>query len=480
MRQSSVMPAAESNDRKALRRALTDLQARGSTRMAQVRFAGAASFFALAAFLGYVQDRVDWSAYVPLLAAYTLLAALLLAAQRSGASPLVNAFAIPFVDVPAIAALQLKSLPLSPFPAGVAGWSLGLFVMFIVLAAVTFRRRVIYTTTATGWLAEGILQRTAQVGWGAVVSSGVVLVLTAVVTAWAARQLEGLVERVVSEETARRRAIEHNEGLRAANETIAQMNRELIEAQREAQMLSGMLIHDMKGPLTSMLLILQRLVGEIAAMPGSEGTVARLRLASDAGERLLGMIGDLLNIPRLEQGAVALSRHACSMGGLVDQVIRTHGTRASAEGISLSQSVDRALGGSIDRELVWRLLDNLVSNALRFVTAGQRIDISCEASANDVILRVRNNGPVIPPELRAQLFTKFSQHGHKRGFHNVGLGLYFCRLVAEAHGGTILCEDDPAWPVSFAVRFPAAAVSAQDAADAAHAEVAAVKSSRGA
>jgi two-component system, OmpR family, heavy metal sensor histidine kinase CusS len=426
--------------------------------MAKVRLGGATSFLGLAAFLGYGRGMADWKVYVPLLATYTAVAAGLLASARSQRLRLLTGLAIPLVDVPAVGALQMTSLPLSPFPAGVAGWSLGLFVMLVMLAALSFRREAVYAATATGWVGEGILQRAADVGWGAVVASGVVLVMTAGVAVWATRRLEGLVSGLVNEEAARRRAIERNEELEEANRTIAQVNRDLLAAQHESKTLSSMLVHDMKSPLSGVLAALQNLELDLAEAPESKDMLVDVQLARAAGERLLGMIGDLLSISRLEQGALPVNRAAHRLDDILDSVVRSHGTVARYKGVELARAGDGAVTANLDRELLLRLLDNLVSNALRFVHGGHRIELWGGVSGSEVVLAVRNNGPEIPADVRGQLFSRFSPVGRERGSHNVGLGLYFCRLAADAHGGSIACEDAPGWPVSFVVRLPVAVV----------------------
>ena len=129
------------------------------------------------------------------------------------------------------------------------------------------------------------------------------------------------------------------------------------------------------------------------------------------------------------------------------------------EGLSQSLDVSVAmiaapdLCASLDRELVERVLDNLLSNALRFVKAGDRVELSAAQEEGRLVLRVRNSGAPLPAELRPILFNRFSTQG-ARGRGNAGLGLYFCRLVAEAHGGSIALEDAPGWNVTFAIRLP--------------------------
>jgi two-component system heavy metal sensor histidine kinase CusS len=100
-----------------------------------------------------------------------------------------------------------------------------------------------------------------------------------------------------------------------------------------------------------------------------------------------------------------------------------------------------------------RLLENLVANAVRHVGAGDRVELAAEVEGGLLRLAVRNSGPPVPPEARARLFEKHSTHG-RRAWHNAGLGLHLCRLVAEGHGGRIGLVERPGWNVSFEAAFP--------------------------
>jgi signal transduction histidine kinase len=106
----------------------------------------------------------------------------------------------------------------------------------------------------------------------------------------------------------------------------------------------------------------------------------------------------------------------------------------------------------IDSLLVMRAVENLVANAFRFVRAGDRIRIAASQSNGALVLAVQNSGPPVRPEVRPALFRgRNTQEGDHK---NAGLGLYFCRLVAEAHGGVALLAEDSAWNVEFRLQLP--------------------------
>jgi signal transduction histidine kinase len=113
-----------------------------------------------------------------------------------------------------------------------------------------------------------------------------------------------------------------------------------------------------------------------------------------------------------------------------------------------------------DRRLFPRLLDNLLSNALRYSPKGGRILLVATESKGELVLSVHNTGEVIPAADREKIFAKFQQgETETHRMFGWGLGLYFCRLVVESHSGRITVEDVVGWPTSFVIRLPASTPS---------------------
>src|SRR5262249_25636565 len=107
------------------------------------------------------------------------------------------------------------------------------------------------------------------------------------------------------------------------------------------------------------------------------------------------------------------------------------------------------------RELARRMLENLAGNALRFLRRGGNLMFAASVEDGTLRLSVRNDGPEIPTDVQKTLFEKFGGGEARRG-HNAGLGLYFCKLGAQAHGGQMTLERAQGWNVSFAATFPRA------------------------
>jgi len=109
-----------------------------------------------------------------------------------------------------------------------------------------------------------------------------------------------------------------------------------------------------------------------------------------------------------------------------------------------------------DEEMFRRVFENLIENALRYVNQGGHIVLHAATEDDRVLLAVANTGPPVPVKNRRVIFEKFGHVQRHSGVArlDLGLGLYFCRLVASAHQGTISVEDVDGWTTSFVIHLP--------------------------
>jgi signal transduction histidine kinase len=184
-----------------------------------------------------------------------------------------------------------------------------------------------------------------------------------------------------------------------------------------------------------------------------------LQRADALSMRLLAMMGDLLTISRLEGGGAAAALKNQQPGSLSDLLAGVRATitaQSQQQQVTLSVSCPAGLTACLDAALVQRMLENLAANALRYTHAGDRLELyaglETTAAGQSLVLAVCNSGPPVPAAIQGKLFNKGVSSADHR--HNVGLGLYFCRKVAEAHGGVIGLEERPGWNVSFVARLP--------------------------
>jgi signal transduction histidine kinase len=228
--------------------------------------------------------------------------------------------------------------------------------------------------------------------------------------------------------------------------------------------LTHMLIHDLRGPLGSILTSLA-LIQQMAppGKPMDPEATEVLTLARSSGQHLMHMINQLLDVARIESGSVPLQRERVSAEELLSAATLRLRPAAEAAAITvLAEAAPDLPELSVDTQLIGRVLDNLSDNAVKFAPNGSTIRMwarpgpAAPGLRAGVLFGVSDEGPGIPPDERGRLFEKFSRlpniHGRRGG---TGLGLAFCRLVVEAHGGQISLESTPGRGSTFLVRLPA-------------------------
>jgi signal transduction histidine kinase len=140
---------------------------------------------------------------------------------------------------------------------------------------------------------------------------------------------------------------------------------------------------------------------------------------------------------------------------LLLEVARATAIRAQAREIRVDVTAPEELVALLDASLARRMLENLLANALRHAAGGGRVELAAGAERDRLCLAVRNTGEPVPPAARSRLFQKYATLG-KDHAQRSGLGLYLCRLVAEAHGGSIALVEREGWNVSFEAELPLA------------------------
>ncbi len=236
------------------------------------------------------------------------------------------------------------------------------------------------------------------------------------------------------------RAVElHGPGGRVAGSVLVLRDvTEERQAERLREDLSHALVHDMRGPLTSLLGALDAL-GHDEAHRLEARQQQLLSMGRSAANRLTRLVDSVLEVSRLESGQVPLRPTAVSTEALVAQCLERHALPASHRQVQLAAAVAPGAPAALaDPELLPRVLDNLVGNAVKFVPPGGTVRLAAERQDAELLLEVSDDGPGLPAEVAGRVFEKFVTGGQKgRG---TGLGLAFCRLAVEAHGGRIWAE----------------------------------------
>jgi NtrC-family two-component system sensor histidine kinase KinB len=209
--------------------------------------------------------------------------------------------------------------------------------------------------------------------------------------------------------------------------------------------------HELKTPLTSLrmsLLLLREGADDLTARQGEI-----LAAGVGAAEELAGTIDELLDLTRIEAGQLRLQRERVDVGTLIEQVTRSLRPRFEDAAIQLRLLHDTPLAvvrGDAARLRI--VLANLLDNALKYTPAGGEVAVRLSSLQNAASngqqrlqIAVTDTGLGVPAEYQERVFEKFFRVEHHQGeeaegVHGAGIGLYLCRQIIEAHGGSIRCE----------------------------------------
>jgi signal transduction histidine kinase len=201
--------------------------------------------------------------------------------------------------------------------------------------------------------------------------------------------------------------------------------------------LVNMIVHDMRTPLTSIygfLQTLQTLEGESLSEQGREFVQTALASTED----LVEMVSSLLDVSKMEAGEMKLNLTPCELLTIAGEAIaKVAGLKGDREVVLTG--ADEPVTVMADAELLARVFQNLLSNALKFTPDDGRVTVSVESGPGVARVLVRDTGAGIPAEYREKIFEKFGQveNAANKRRYSTGIGLTFCKLAVEAHGGQI-------------------------------------------
>jgi two-component system sensor histidine kinase BaeS len=201
--------------------------------------------------------------------------------------------------------------------------------------------------------------------------------------------------------------------------------------------------HELMTPLTAMRGYIETL--SMAEVSLDAPTRERyLRIVNEETNRLERMIGDLLDLARLEGGGTTMRREPVDVAALFDRVAARHEREVRDRGIALAVSVapgaERVIG---DRDRLEQALQNLAANALRHTPDGGGVSVSAAAESNGVRIVIRDSGPGIAEEHLPLIFDRFYKvDAARRASGGSGLGLSIVKAIVERHGGTIAARND--------------------------------------
>lgn len=228
-------------------------------------------------------------------------------------------------------------------------------------------------------------------------------------------------------------------GIKKSRDELAARNYELELRDRARRDLTDMIVHDLKTPLSSIMgtISLIRDQGIIT----DQHFKGLMRISEIAAEGLLLMINDILDIGHAEQGGLPVEITEVDLRALFTKIRSLFEITCEKKVIKLSMTLDERIPTICsDAKLLFRILANLVSNAIKYSRSGSEVRVVCSSRDGAVRFAVSDRGMGVPEDLKEAVFQKYVRAEDARTLSGAGIGLAFCRLAAEALGGRIWYE----------------------------------------
>jgi NtrC-family two-component system sensor histidine kinase KinB len=207
--------------------------------------------------------------------------------------------------------------------------------------------------------------------------------------------------------------------------------------------LTHMVVHDLRNPLGSIMGSLQLIHTAFVEHDETLPITKLLSVAMRSGQKLYLLIDSLLDLGRLEAGETELNKTSVNVDALVQEAVEQIQPFALGRRQNLSMHVaDEVSEVFADRDLILRVLTNLLDNAVKFTHRNGHITLSAERMEGGVLFTVADDGIGISPDHRLRIFERFARLENADGVKGTGLGLAFCKLAVEAHRGRIWVESE--------------------------------------
>ncbi|MCF3178618.1 sensor histidine kinase KdpD [Streptomyces polychromogenes] len=230
----------------------------------------------------------------------------------------------------------------------------------------------------------------------------------------------------------------------------AEKSRRLAEANRIRTALLAAVSHDLRTPLAGIKASVTSLRSDDVAW-SEEDKAELLEGIEDGADRLAALIGNLLDMSRLNTGTVVPLIRETDLDEVVPMALG--GVPEDSVGLDIPETLPMV---AVDRGLLERAVANIVENAVKYSPHGQPVNVSASALGNRVELRVVDRGPGVPDEAKNRIFEPFQRHGDAPRGAGVGLGLAVARGFTEAIGGTLAAEDTPGGGLTMVLTLPIA------------------------
>ncbi len=240
---------------------------------------------------------------------------------------------------------------------------------------------------------------------------------------------------------------------------LALQNDQLVEADKLKDEFVALISHDLRTPLTSIIGYVELSLEDVEPPLDAERR-GYLQIVSRSSERLLRLVDDLLFVARLQAGRLVLERSHLDLCTIAAQAVVEARPRAEARQLALEFIGDSPVLIDGDKGRLFQLLDNLVSNAIKFTPEGGRVEVRAASSGGNAVLEVVDTGIGLGPDEAELVFDRFFRSARvvAQQVPGTGLGLFIARAIVEAHNGTIVASSREVGGTTFRIELPALVV----------------------
>ncbi|HLB45905.1 MAG TPA: GAF domain-containing protein [Anaerolineales bacterium] len=217
---------------------------------------------------------------------------------------------------------------------------------------------------------------------------------------------------------------------------------ERVQMEEMREDLTAMIFHDLRSPLGNVISSLTMLQQSLPS--NDEMSQSLVGIAIRSGQHLSRLVDSLLDLKRLEGGKAVLHKEDALLANLVNEALQQVQPTAQGKGIDLRNELPAWLPVvRVDADMIRRVIINLIENAVKYTPGSGSVTMSVKADTNEALISILDTGPGIPESERTRIFDKFARIQRIGAPKGLGLGLAFCRLAVEAHGGRIWVEPAP-------------------------------------
>jgi len=245
--------------------------------------------------------------------------------------------------------------------------------------------------------------------------------------------------------------------IRQLQNQLQVQNEQLIKLNQEKNEFLGIAAHDIKNPLTAIQSAAEVIELDYETMSKND-MVKQAKRISVTTRQLFTLIDNLLDINAIESGKFNISPSSIDIFPTLQSLVMTYSNRAKTKNIAVQfQTPEKQYHAFVDGNTIIQVLDNLISNAVKYSPPGKPVDIRVTESEKFVRCEIQDEGPGLSDSEQQKLFHKFSKLSTRPtgGEHSTGLGLFIVKKLVEAMNGKVWCESELGKGTTFFVDFPA-------------------------